>query len=1193
MKASKSIQAYFDRMEKDCKFAYEIAKKARQKGYDPSREPEIRLAKNMAERVIGLISVAVPQIVGGGAEERILELEDQYGAQDWRVGLKLAEEVAQQKFCTFKTKLDAMEAGIRAGFTYVTVGIVSSPLEGFTSLEVRPRRDGKGEYFCLNYSGPIRNAGGTAAAVSVLIADYVRVTFGYATYDPTEQETKRAYAEIIDYHNMITNLQYVPSENEIIFLMNHLPVEVSGDPSEKYEISNVTLKDLPRVSTNRLRSGFCLIHSSCIPLKAPKLWKQLSKWRDEFNLGHWDFLEPFIEIQKKSKAKGKVASTQKISPDFTYVSDLVAGRPVISHPLAQGGLRLRYGRSRLSGFSAQSVHPATMIILDDYLAIGTQLKVERPGKAAAYSTCDQIEGPIVKLKSGEVMLVQDTETARRVNPDVEEILYLGDVLINYGDFLDRAHLLVPNGYCQEEWALEVEEACKKKHGEEFAKDSAASIGLSAAELKNLLDKPMTTPVSLALSMRISKSLDVPLHPAHTPHWNALTVEQLKSLLQSMSEGRMQDDQLTMSADQKRSLELIGYPHHLVDGKTTMDGDAASMWLLVLGARTPGDLAGIADRIAGTHKTSLEAIQSLATVPVRDKSGIFIGARMGRPEKAKMRKLTGSPHTLFPVGDEGGRLRSFQAAMIAGKVTSNFQNYVCPTCKKQTALSVCETCETQCVLTYYCNQCGKVEKCPHDPQPFEYQSIDINHYFRAMLTKLNTRIYPDLIKGVRGTSNKEHVSEHLLKGIIRAQHDVYVNKDGTIRYDCSELTLTHFRPREARVEVAALLELGYTHDMDGQALERDDQILELKPQDILLPCCPTSPDEPADEVLLRASRFVDDLLTKMYGLKPYYALRETSGLVGHYVIGLAPHTSAGILARIVGFSKTQAFLAHPLLHAAMRRDCDGDESCFFLLMDGLLNFSRKYLPSSRGSTMDAPLVLTYILNPAEVDDMVFQLDIVRKYPLELYRAAKEFKAPWEVKIKTIGSVIGEEEQFEHHHFTHDTSDFNEGVLCSAYKTLPSMEEKLKGQMYLAQKIRAVDGRDVARLVIEKHFLRDTKGNLRKYSQQQFRCVNCNEKFRRPPLAGKCTCGGKLIFTISESSIVKYLEPSISLAEKFNVDPYLKETLELTKYRVESVFGRDKEKQTGLGAWFSAPEETAAEPSRTEETEEEAESDLSID
>ena len=171
------------------------------------------------------------------------------------------------------------------------------------------------------------------------------------------------------------------------------------------------------------------------------------------------------------------------------------------------------------------------------------------------------------------------------------------------------------------------------------------------------------------------------------------------------------------------------------------------------------------------------------------------------------------------------------------------------------------------------------------------------------------------------------------------------------------------------------------------------------------------------------------------------------------------------------------------------------------------------------------------------------------------------------IEIFKSRLGTERQYEGMGFTHDTDDYNAGVLCSAYKSLPSMEEKLLSQMNLAEKIRAVDASHVAKLVIEKHFIRDIKGNLRKFSQQEFRCVKCNEKFRRPPLIGRCTaCGGKIIFTISEGSIVKYLEPSLSLSRKYNLPPYVTQTLELTKRRIEGVFGREKEIQSGLGQWF---------------------------
>ena len=68
--------------------------------------------------------------------------------------------------------------------------------------------------------------------------------------------------------------------------------------------------------------------------------------------------------------------------------------------------------------------------------------------------------------------------------------------------------------------------------------------------------------------------------------------------------------------------------------------------------------------------------------------------MGRPEKAKLRKLIGSPNVLFPVGKEGGRLRSLQTACTEGKVWSSFPIYYCENCKKETIYPTCEECNTK-------------------------------------------------------------------------------------------------------------------------------------------------------------------------------------------------------------------------------------------------------------------------------------------------------------------------------------------------------------------------------------------------------------------------------------------------------------------------------------------------------------------
>lgn len=1142
--ASPHMHKYFDGIKKQVTHAHDCARKARAEHRDPDDVVEVQLAENMAERVVGLISVLAPQLVGTGVVDRIIKLEEQYGALDWRVALKIAEEVAKQTFCTFETQEEAMEIGIRTGFAYSTVGVVSSPLDGLIGIEFKDRMDKRGKYMCINYAGPIRNAGGTNAALSVIIADHVRKLMGYDVYDATEEEQRRAVTELQDYHERVTNLQYKPSEAELMYLMQHLPVEIGADPSEKRDVSNY--KDLPRVPTNKIRSGYCLILSSCIPLKAPKLWKQLSKWGNEFGLDQWNFLPDFLKIQKEAKSQhtGTKKTDTKISPDWTYVADLVAGRPVLGYPLRSGGFRLRYGRSRVSGFSAQSIHPASMYILYEYIATGTQLKTERPGKAASMTTCTTIEGPTVKLADGCVTRINTLEQAKHYHKDIEEIIYLGDVLISYGDFLNRAHPLIPAGYCEEWWAQDV-----KKTGNDYPPYT---------------NKPHPTPTPEE-ALRIATTTNTPLHPAYTPYFTQITPEEFATLHAWLKTAKIHQDGNTPTKlvleknTAKRTLELLGIPHKYVNNTFIAIDEWASIIHSILPDKEP------------TGETVIEQINSISTIPIKDKAGTFIGTRMGRPEKGKQRKLTGTPHTLFPVGEEGGRLRSFQSALEKGKVTADFPFYHCKQCNAQTVFRRCEVCDAETQRQWKCAHCG-LQNTPtcdiHDEnQASENRAIPIKHYFDAILKKFNIKHYPELIKGVRGTSNSEHLPEHLLKGVFRAKYNIHVYKDGTTRFDMTQLPITHFKPKEIGTSIDRLKTLGYTQDVDGNILCEDTQILELKPQDILLPACESAPEPGADKVITNIANYVDDLLVSLYNQQPYYNIKHPHDLVGHLTIVLAPHTSAGMIGRIIGFTKTQGLFAHPLMHAATRRDCDGDEACVLLLMDAFLNFSKKFLPENRGGTMDTPLVLTSLLNPKEVDDMAFDLDIGWEYPLELYEAAEQYHMPWDVKLPLLKDHLGKAQQYEGMGFTHDIDDINSTVRCSAYKTLPSMQEKLVGQMAIAERVRAVETKDVATLVIEKHFLKDTKGNLRKFSMQEFRCVTCNEKYRRPPLLGKCVkCNGRILFTIAEGSVIKYLGPTIELANTYNVSEYLKQTIKLLQTRVDEVFGKDKEKQTGLGTWM---------------------------
>jgi DNA polymerase II large subunit len=431
--------------------------------------------------------------------------------------------------------------------------------------------------------------------------------------------------------------------------------------------------------------------------------------------------------------------------------------------------------------------------------------------------------------------------------------------------------------------------------------------------------------------------------------------------------------------------------------------------------------------------------------------------------------------------------------------------------------------------------------------------------KEMLEQAEARVgKPDpKLKGVKGLMNKDKTCEHLEKGILRARHNVYIFKDGTVRVDSTNLPLTHFTPKEIGTSIERLKELGYTTDENGNELASDGQVVELFPQDII-------PSTNVTDYLVRTTKFMDDLLKGFYGLEAFYNCEKKEDLIGHLVIGLAPHTSAGVVGRIIGFSRARGCYQHPLWIACSRRDCDGDENAIMLLLDALVNFSMHYLPSSRGGKMDASLVLTLGLKPLEVDDQVHEMDICGVYPLELYRTSHELRKPSEYKmIETLSQRLNKDTQYDGWKYTTPTTCIDDGVVQSAYTLLGAMSEKVDAQLGLGKKIRAVDERDEAERLLNCHFFRDIYGNLRAFGEQKFRCVDCNAKFRRVPLVGKCTkCGGKVILTIAEGSVRKYLEISKRIAQEYGLSDYVLQRLKLVGNNIDSVFVNDKSKQYSL-------------------------------
>ncbi|MEM2990629.1 MAG: DNA polymerase II large subunit, partial [Halobacteria archaeon] len=207
------IEAYFKSLEQELARAISIANEARKRGSDPEPAIEIMPAIDLADRVEKLVGIA-------GIARRIRELN----LSREELALQIGYEIASEKIAKFESKIQALEGAIRTAVAILTEGVVAAPIEGIARVGVG-KNDCGTSYLKIYYAGPIRSAGGTAQALSVLAADYVRRTIGIDRYRPRKDEIERCIEEIPLYEQA-QHLQYLPTEEEIRLVVQKCPVGI-------------------------------------------------------------------------------------------------------------------------------------------------------------------------------------------------------------------------------------------------------------------------------------------------------------------------------------------------------------------------------------------------------------------------------------------------------------------------------------------------------------------------------------------------------------------------------------------------------------------------------------------------------------------------------------------------------------------------------------------------------------------------------------------------------------------------------------------------------------------------------------------------------------------------------------------------------------------------------------------------------
>ena len=604
-----NLDDYNSSIQSEIEQLREFANEAKEDSFDPKQEVEISTAKDMAERCQKILSEELGELDGLAEEIRYYENETDLSREE--TSFEIADMFASGELGEDEWSQEMrVEAAVRVAVALLTEGVVAAPLEGISGVTLETNDDGT-DYIRIGYNGPIRSAGGTGQALSVLVADHVRQSLGIDVFKPREKEVER-YREEVKLYDEEKGMQFVPSDEELELIIRNLPLMIDGMVTGDKDVIGYT--DMERIDGSGSRGGVALVIAEGIGLKAPKIKRIVAdleidwSWLDGLSTVNTEEEDEEEEEEEENEDEeidenqfdhptGDIIDFQNLEhpifePQKKYLKKLPAGRPIYSGPSKRGGFRLRYGRARNTGLAAAGFSPATMYIMRNQMAPGMQHKTERPGKAAGTSPVDSLEGPTVRLKDGTVRTINDADEAEELVDDVEYIIDVGEILLNYGEFLENNHPLPPAPYNVEWWLQDLDHA-----------------GMPTEHLD-------PNQVDFSSAKNLSRKWDVPLHPEHTYLWRDINADEFHELATALHNSTDQ----TIPTKHAETLENLLVTH-------TQEEDAVLL---------PDDeyerLSYFLDHTVNPaeHDTGLQCVNAHTSIDVLPRVTLRIGSRMGRP-----------------------------------------------------------------------------------------------------------------------------------------------------------------------------------------------------------------------------------------------------------------------------------------------------------------------------------------------------------------------------------------------------------------------------------------------------------------------------------------------------------------------------------------------------------------------------------
>jgi DNA polymerase II large subunit len=1060
----------------------DVAQRARSKGIDPSKQFETKILNDPRDRFQELTNIS-----------NISNFINEFQKSDILNVFNTVKNFVKGKYGFYVESEDSINTALRLAMSVLT-NACDTKVTSFMYITIK-EDERKNKYFDVKINDSYRLISSYKLFIALLLVEEIRKAYHY------ERRPDQKVIEALDILQKAVYLSNTLSYNENEILLTKYVIEklsftisfrsnnpdVNSESAQSaYYLRNL-IKFVNKVFGNRIRKNIAII--------------------EKLNLDSWVWLKDLITYDVNDRRNSHY-------------------NIVLCNP-SEGGFQLRVGEAQNTFRNFVGIHPSIFEIFSDFMYEGCNAIISIGNNKLA--TCklvsvNSLTPPVVKLSSGSTKRLDNITITHQIKQKIEKILSFGDILIPIQVLPASIRKSIMESYTDQLWLNDILQKININTTLESERPTNSIVKLTDGGLffnftiKELVD--------------ISQQLRIPLHNAANLEWNRINARELDVLYEQITTPLFSNERI-MASDLNILLNKLGIEYESTNKGLIISEEYAYLLSKILKKKPNID----------ENKSIYTLLKEISGIDIFPK--IYVGLSI--PQKVKTKRFENEFHGILPAiqTDTSGRHYDIVSFCKSGKKIVS-PVYFCEVCSKYIPYSKCPLCNNECKESFYCEQCGRINKynicsvcgsVTKDTGPIEY---NWDEFLIKASSNTRTQPYAPLI-GLNYETGFESI-ERLEKAILRQKHNIKVSIDGVTKFYIRNLPLKFFKANQISVDKDILLKLGYHEDIFGNELKSNDQILSIKPQDVIISY------KLADQ-LRRVADFIDETLTSLYQQEAFFQIKSIDDLIGHLIVGIPQNNECGIVGRIIGFTNLDACFSSTQWSTFTKGISQNNEYAIMLLLDVLINFSKKFLTNERAIYMN-PFYLQLRTTPISAKNANVSLNISS---LNTVKKASD-------NIKT--NLTTEEFKIfysKHHNTMCLWSEISDSIQITRNKAEKSLLNLAQIQLSILNKTTNLTN-DIIIGMIQDYLLPFLRKQIKEFGTK-YRCQHCNKTYRRPPISSSCiVCNKQVKPTISLDTIETVYNFITVLTESSGINQRLRDELTIIKENISILkYGR---KQTTL-------------------------------